>query len=223
MTADPADARIQSNIILADSSMQQNASHTIGEEFYGIVAFMGVIWAVFLLTCAVPSLDAYGVVPPHIRRFGGHSGHGFLHANLHHLLANTIPLLILLALLAGSKARSWEIVIDVKLFGGLLLWLVGRSATHIGASGLIFGLISFLILSGFLEKRIRTTHGLACGGFSLWRLVALGNHAPDRFARLLGRTPRVATAGGIVAYALTRRVLEASAKRAGNKAVKRLV
>ena len=78
----------------------------------------------------------------------------FLHANLHHILSNTFPLFILLVLLAGSKARSWEIVVDIVLLGGALLWLFGRPGDVIGASGLIFGLIAFLILSGFWKSEL---------------------------------------------------------------------
>jgi membrane associated rhomboid family serine protease len=69
-------------------------------------------------------------------------------------LSNTVPLFILLVLLAGSRARSWAVVIDIVLLGGSLLWLFGRSADHIGASGLVFGLMTFLIASGYFERRI---------------------------------------------------------------------
>jgi membrane associated rhomboid family serine protease len=54
----------------------------------------------------------------------------FLHANFYHLLGNTIPLVFLLALLAGSKARSFEIVIEIVLLGGLLLWAFGRTGNQ---------------------------------------------------------------------------------------------
>jgi membrane associated rhomboid family serine protease len=130
-----------------------NHSHTIREELFYILLFLGGIWAVFFLSCIFPSLDNFGLVP---RTAGGLVGIPcsiFLHANFPHVLGNTVPLFVLLALLAGSKARSWEIVLYIALLGGLLLWIFGRNAIHIGASGLIFGLIAFLIVSGFLEKR----------------------------------------------------------------------
>jgi membrane associated rhomboid family serine protease len=132
----------------------QNAAHTIREELAYILIFIGTIWAVFGLTCIFPSLDAYGIVPRTTSGLIGIPLSIFLHANYQHLFANTVPLFILLMLLAGSRARSWEIVFYVALLGGFLLWIFGRSNIHIGASGLIFGLIAFLIVSGFLEGRI---------------------------------------------------------------------
>ncbi len=129
-----------------------HASHSIHEEIRGVILFVGAIWAVYFVSLAYPGLDQYGVIP---RRAGGLVGIAampFLHANLHHLVSNTIPLIVLLILLAGSRAESWEVVVMVSCFGGLLLWIFGRPAVHIGASGLISGLVAFLILSGFLER-----------------------------------------------------------------------
>ena len=125
----------------------RNASHTIREELLGIVAFVGVIWGVFIVSRFVPSLDDFGVLPRTLHGLVGIPLMPLLHENLHHILSNTFPLFILLVLLAGSKARSWEIVIDIVLLGGGLLWLCGRSTdlatgrpiVHIGASGLIMG------------------------------------------------------------------------------------
>ena len=78
----------------------------------------------------------------------------FLHIDLGHIIGNTLPLTTLLALLAGSRADSRKVVILITLLGGALLWLFGRDAIHIGASLLIFGLASFLLVSGILEKRL---------------------------------------------------------------------
>jgi membrane associated rhomboid family serine protease len=180
-----------------------NASHTIREELTGIGIFIGAIWGVFALSYAFPSLDNYGIVPRTVGGLIGIVAAPFLHADLGHIVGNTVPLFILLALLAGSKARSWAIVLHIVLFGGFLLWLFGRSADHIGASGLIFGLIAFLLVSGFLEKRvIPLLVSLAVGFLYGWTLF-------------WGVMPRLgssiswdghlwsAVAGAIVAYVLT--------------------
>jgi membrane associated rhomboid family serine protease len=181
-----------------------NGSHTIREELYGILWFIGSIWAVFVVTCIFPSLDAYGVVPRTLVGLVGIVSAPFLHADWHHLLGNTIPLFVLLALLAGSKAHSWEIVIGVALLGGLLLWAFGRSANHIGASGLVFGLSVFLIVSGILERRllpmvVAVVVGFLYGGALLWGVLPVVNSQISWDGHLCG-----AIAGGIAAYVLVR-------------------
>ncbi|MBJ6610710.1 MAG: rhomboid family intramembrane serine protease [Candidatus Thiothrix moscowensis] len=127
--------------------------HRIREELPAVLLFIAAIWGVFLLDRILP-LERFGLVP---RDWGGLIGVAtmpFLHANFNHLLNNTIPLVVLLALLAGSRADSRAVVVITAVLGGLLLWLFGRSySMHIGASGLVFGLAVFLIVSGILEKR----------------------------------------------------------------------
>jgi membrane associated rhomboid family serine protease len=130
-----------------------NASHTIRKELGGIIAFIAAIWAVFAVSLFFPGIDSFGVIPRTLRGLIGIPLAPFLHANIHHLLANTLPLCVLLGLVAGSQWRTWEVVGQIVLIGGFLLWLVGSPAIHIGASGLIFGLIVFLIVSGLIEKR----------------------------------------------------------------------
>jgi membrane associated rhomboid family serine protease len=193
----------------------QNASHTIRQELHGILLFVGSIWAVFVLTLVFPSLDQYGIVPRTTVGLVGIPASPFLHANWHHLLSNTIPLCVLLALLAGSRARSWEIVLEVGLLGGLLLWLFGRGTdqigpatvrmTHIGASGLIFGLAAFLIVSGFLERRplallVAILVGFLYGGTLLTGILPWQDSRISWDGHLTG-----AFAGATVAYALTRK------------------
>ena len=69
-------------------------------------------------------------------------------------MANTVPLVVLLCLLAGSRANSIDIVVLISVLAGILLWLFGQNAVHIGASVLVFGLIGFLVCAGFFEKRL---------------------------------------------------------------------
>jgi membrane associated rhomboid family serine protease len=181
-----------------------DASHTIREEFHGVVLFVGTIWVVYFVSWVVPGLDHYGVIPRSLGGVPGIATMPFLHANLQHLISNTVPLVILLILLAGSRAESWEVVMIISLLGGFLLWLFGRPAIHIGASGLISGLGAFLILSGFLERRIIPLMIALLVGFLYGGSLVLGvlprigsNVSWD--GHLCG-----AIAGGLVAFGLTR-------------------
>lgn len=131
----------------------KNHVHRIREELPAVLLLLAAIWGVFILDRFLP-LERFGLIP---RDWGGLVGVAtmpFLHANFTHLLNNSVPLAVLLTLLAGSRADSRAAVVLVAVVGGILLWLFGRGhALHIGASGLVFGLAVFLIVSGILEKR----------------------------------------------------------------------
>ncbi|CAI3794660.1 rhomboid family intramembrane serine protease [Pseudarthrobacter sp. MM222] len=76
-----------------------------------------------------------------------------LHANLAHLMSNTLPLIIFgfLVFLAGMRvfvtalASSW-------LGSGVVVWLIGGFKVTVGASGLVFGLFAFLLVRGFVNR-----------------------------------------------------------------------
>jgi len=179
--------------------------HTIQQEIKGILAFTAVIWVVFVLEFVLPfDLLSYGVIPRTTTGLVGIPAMPFLHANLQHLVSNTLPLLVLLLLLAGSKASSWRVVVGVILGGGLLLWLFGRPASHVGASGLIFGLMAFLMLSGWLERRfvplaISVGVTFLYGGSLLSGVVPKFGSQVSWDGHLSG-----AIAGGVLAWLMTR-------------------
>ena len=184
----------------------KNGAHTIGQELKGIAIFVGVVWGVFILNWIVYPIDfnSYGLVPRTLSGAIGVVSMPFLHTNWRHLLGNTVPLFVLLALLAGSKARSWEIVGELILAGGVLLWVFGRHVTHVGASGLVFGLVAFLIVSGLLEKRIiplivSLIVGILYGGTLIWGVLPGVDSQVSWDGHLCG-----AIAGGLIAWFLTR-------------------
>ena len=90
------------------------------------------------------------IVPRTLPGLGGILTAPLLHATWAHLLVNLGPLLVLCALLFLSSAyRPWPTLAQLWLLSGLGTWLIGRpGSAHLGASGLIFALLMFLVVAG---------------------------------------------------------------------------
>lgn len=99
-------------------------------------------------------LNRFGLYPLQTKGLPGILTAPLLHADLSHLSANTVPLFILTAFLFYFyKEIAWLILSLLYLITGILVWVYARGdAAHIGASGVIYGLASFLFLSGILRK-----------------------------------------------------------------------
>ena len=172
--------------------------HSIGRDVGGILVFVGAIWVVFALDAFLP-LERLGLVPRSERGLVGIVAMPFLHGSFAHLMSNTVPLLLTLLLLAGSRANSVRIVLAIALLGGAGLWLFGRTALHIGASGLVFGLVAFHILAGVFERRPQSiVISLVVG--ALYATTLLQGVLPNQRGvswdgHLIG-----AVAGGVVAF-----------------------
>jgi membrane associated rhomboid family serine protease len=181
------------------------ARHTIREELHAVLAFVGLIWLVYILGHVLPfQLQSYGITPRTTRGLVGIVAAPFLHANWAHIASNTIPLTVLLVLLAGSRAASWAIVISIVLLSGALVWLFGRPYTHIGASGLIYGLVAYLFVAGIREQRIvpmiiAIVVGFLYGGSLAAGLVPRWGSQISWEGHLFG-----AIAGAAIAYLVTR-------------------
>lgn len=117
----------------------------------GLWLMLAVIGIELLNLVCFRKLNGLGIVP---REAGGLPGilcAPFLHTGLAHFLANLVPLLILCFLLGKLQpARFWEITSALVLGTGALVWLLARRVNHIGASGLIYALLGYLTLHGFL-------------------------------------------------------------------------
>lgn len=118
--------------------------------------FLFTIWIVFILDIIIPiDFNTYGILPRTFIGLIGIPASPFLHANLFHIISNSLPLFILLFLLfTFYKNESLSVIIMIIFISGFLVWLFGRKSYHIGASGLIYGLASFLIASGIFKKNI---------------------------------------------------------------------
>lgn len=113
------------------------------------------IWVVFLADVILPfDLNAHGIIPRTGRGLPGILLTNFLHANFSHLVSNTVPLFVLSLLMVLFYRRFiFQVSVVIIGSGGLLVWTFARSANHIGASMLIYGLAAFLIVYGLMEKK----------------------------------------------------------------------
>ncbi len=191
-------------------------AESVGKELKTILVVVGVIWAVYILSFLLP-VTQYGLQPRTAWGLLGIVTMPFLHATLGHLVSNTIPLIVLLLLLAGSRARSWIIAIEITILSGVILWIFGRNANHVGASALVSGLIAFLILGGFFERRpvsimVAIVTFLLYGGSLIWGVFPRASDV-SWDGHLCG-----AIAGGLLAFQLARPARSGGKRRLFRKA-----
>ena len=101
------------------------------------------------------SVAGMGIIPRHVSGLSGILVAPLVHADWDHLLANTVPLLILGIVIAMRGPEELIFVILVTMLtSGLGAWLFGRTAQHIGASGVVLGFMSFLIVRSIYDHRL---------------------------------------------------------------------
>lgn len=98
-------------------------------------------------------LDQYGIVPRNLIGLRGILFAPFLHGGLGHLIGNTIPFLVLGWFVMLREISDFFVVSIISaLVSGLGTWLFGAPGIHIGASGVIFGYLGYLLLRGYFER-----------------------------------------------------------------------
>ncbi|MCC9602435.1 rhomboid family intramembrane serine protease [Stieleria sp. JC731] len=148
---------------------------------YLIGVLLLAMWLIRIVDATIPyDLNVWGLVPRTPSGLLGILTMPLLHGGMVHLFRNTISLALLLFIVSWTRRNPWPVIGMTALFGGSLLWMLGRHATHVGASGLVFGLIGLLITSGFLHKRLVSVAvaivvGILFGGTLLWGVLPLGN------------------------------------------------
>jgi len=115
------------------------------------------IWTVYWVELAQKiNFNSYGIYPQTFSGLKGVLFSPFIHGSLEHLYNNTIPLAVLLAALFYFYNKiAWKVVFIGILLSGLITWSIGRPSYHIGASGMIYVLASFIFFKGVFLKHYR--------------------------------------------------------------------
>lgn len=112
--------------------------------------FVLILWLVYWAEVKYHIyLNDYGILPRTLKGLRGIVLSPFLHGSLEHLYNNSIPLLVLIAALRYFyRQYAFQIIVYGILLSGFFTWLIGRESYHIGASGLIYVLVSFIFFKG---------------------------------------------------------------------------
>ncbi len=99
------------------------------------------------------SLHSLGIFPRTVNGFIGIVFSPFIHGDFKHLISNSIPLLVMgTGIIYFYRSLSYRVFLIVWVISGVGVWLIGRPSYHIGASGIVYGLASFLFFSGVIRR-----------------------------------------------------------------------
>ena len=183
-----------------------------------IFGSLAVMWVVEIINGFIGHrLSLWGILPRTTPGLIGIPLSPFLHGSFNHVLSNTIPFLVLGGLVG---LRGGQKLVGISLFiivaGGAGVWLLGRPAVHVGASGLIFGYFGYLVANGWFDRRplsilaaiaVIVVYGslvfgvIPTTGFVSWEAHLFGLLAGVLAARLTRRgrnaSPAIPTRGAI--------------------------
>jgi membrane associated rhomboid family serine protease len=119
--------------------------------------FVFLMWMVKIIELLFEiDLSRFGIYPLTTQGLPGILFSPFIHADFTHLFNNSVPLFFLsIALFYFYSEVALRVFTWTYLFTGILVWIAGREAWHIGASGLVYGLASFLFFSGIIRRYFR--------------------------------------------------------------------
>jgi membrane associated rhomboid family serine protease len=142
---------------------------------------VALLWVVEIVDAALLRglLDGYGIQPRSLGSLPAVMVSPLLHAGFGHLLANTIPLIVLGWMVLVRGTREFFIVgIFAAIASGLGIWLFGGANTlHLGISGVIFGFLGYLLARGYYERSPKSialaVTALLLYGSMLWGVLPL--------------------------------------------------
>jgi len=146
------------------------------------LVFIGILWTIFIFDAVFGlRLARLGLRPGSIPGLSGILTAPLLHGGFQHLLSNTLPMFIALTATLYLYPKSAIRVIPLIWLGsGALAWFIGRPTLHIGASGLIYGLLAYVFISGLIRSDMRSVSVSLLVGFlygsMIWGVLPIRPH-----------------------------------------------
>ena len=149
----PANSR--SSLTRSAARTGRQVTKSVKTQITTLGTTLGAFWVAFVVNAMLGgALNQFGVIPRTTDGLRGILFAPFLHGNLNHLIANTIPFLALGWMVMLRDARHFLPVTLFSMLGaGLMAWTLGApGSVHIGASGVVFGYLGFLLLAGVYTR-----------------------------------------------------------------------
>ena len=121
-----------------------------------ILGCVALLWGVECVNALLDHhLNRWGLLPRSLPGLVGIPLSPFLHGSFAHLTLNTVPFVVLGGFVAFRGTRIFLAVsFCIILLSGAALWLLGRSAYHVGASSVLFGYFGYLVACGWYERSV---------------------------------------------------------------------
>jgi len=193
--------------------MNERSARTNG--LLAVAVMVAIMWLLEIVDLiAGHRLDAYGIEPRSAEGLPEVVSAPFLHLGFAHLVSNTVPFAVMGAAIAlGGAVRVLLVTAIVTLVSGLGVWLIAPAGTTtLGASGLVFGYATYLLLRGvFNRSLLEIAIGLVVG--AVWGTALLGGLLPQE--GISWQAHFFGAVGGVIAARALRRERAAPARRAG--------
>ncbi len=151
-------------------------------------AFVALLWIVYIIESSNHASFYYlGVYPRSAKGLAGIVLMPFIHSGFKHLIGNSVPLLVMGTGLAYFyRSLGYKVFVIIWFISGLCVWIGGRESYHIGASGIVYGLASFLFFSGVIRRDVRLAAislivvflygGMIWGVLPIWPAISWEGH-----------------------------------------------
>lgn len=139
-----------------------------------LVGALAMMWIIEVVDSFILSdwMQAGGIHPRRVDGIDGILWAPMLHVGFGHLIGNSIPFLVLGGLVASRGLRTWlTVTVTVIVVGGAATWLLARTGNHVGASGVVFGYLGYLVGAAIFERSLKAVALALVAGFFYWGLV----------------------------------------------------
>jgi membrane associated rhomboid family serine protease len=143
------------------------------------IGFVALLWSIQLVNSALGlGPQDFGVRPRELAGLPGILFAPVVHGGFEHLLANSLPLVILGTAMLYLYPTAARIVLPAVYLGtGVAVWLFARGSSHVGASGLVYGLVSYIFVAGLIRRDRRAIAASLLVSFmygaSVWGLLPI--------------------------------------------------